>query len=216
MNVWVTQADIIEELTDLGIDTTDWEAGSYAKLNKEILRTQRRFESLTKRKYEKDDHTELLNGSGKDLLVLSYYPINSIDYIKIKDKYGGITPLTAAEYRVDESTGRVKLISVEPFKFDAEMVFPEDYLNLEAKYNYGYEVADIPEDIKDAIKYMTMINVITRTPADFQKQGLKSLRIAHYQEAYASPSQGIYKVQLDTWGDYIREVINRYRRTPVF
>jgi len=220
MEIWVDQADIIEELQDLGITTTAWELDSYAKLNKVILKSQREFERLTRRKFEKADLTEKINGTGKSGIVLRYYPINSIDSIVMEDIPGYQQALTMSEYRFEEETGRVELVATQPILI---AVFPEGNLNIVATYNYGYEVADIPEDIKDAISVAVQFEVISRTPEDWEKKGLKGLRIGQYQEQYGSVASasnnplaaGIFGPQKTKWMEEFNNVVASYKRTLV-
>lgn len=215
MVIWIDHADVVSELEDLGIDTTPWTAGSYEKMDKEILKAQREFERLTRRKFEQDTLTEKQSGSGSPILVLRYFPIVSITTIIIENVPGYPYALTVSEYRIDNDIGSVHLVSTYPLLIS---YFPRGNLNIEATYVYGYQVADIPDDIKDTILYITLIGIIMRTPGDWEKLGLKSLRIAQYAEAYGGAkgkASGIYAPQKEYWAEKIGSTIARYKRIPV-
>jgi len=221
MQIWIDHVDVVSELEDLGIDTAPWIDNSYAKMDKEVLKAQREFERLTRRKFEQDTITEKMNGSGKESLVLRYFPVVSIASIKITDVPGWPYTLTLAQYRVDVETGVVVLVKTEPLLVAR---FSPGNLNVEATYTYGYLVADIPQDIKDCIIYMSLIGIIMRTPADWEKLGLKGVRIAQYAEQYGYVSgtkgktsivSGIYGPQKQVWQEKIESTIARYKRIPV-
>jgi len=215
MQVWISQPDVVKELEDLGIDTAQWTSDSYAKLNAEILKQQRMFERLTRRKYERATITEKLNGSGKDTIILRYFPVVSIGSIVIEDVPGYPYTLLLTEYRLDEETGVLSLIRTYPLMIAN---FAQGKLNIVATYTFGYLVADIPEDIQDALLYMTLIGVIMRTPGDWEKLGLKSIRIAQYAESYGAGkgmASGIFAPQKDYWAQTIDSTIARYKRMPV-
>ena len=217
MDVWVDQAEIISELSDLGIDTTPWSTNSYEKLNKEILKAQREFERLTRRKFQKDTLVEKIDGMGTAWIILRYFPVIGNVVVTITDIPQYQQTLQLAEYRLERETGRLTLVSTRPFLI---ATFPRGNLNIEATYEYGYEVVDIPEDIKDTISDITMMSVIFRTPADWEKSGLKSIRIAQYAESYNTPgsgkaSGGIYAAQKTNWVNLINETISRYKRIPI-
>jgi len=214
MNVWITQQDVIDELKDLGIDTEEWKQGSYSKLNKVILRAQRDFERLTRRKFEKVTITEKISGSGKPTIVLRYFPIVSITSIIVTDVPSYQQDVTVTEYRVDEETGVIHLVSTLPVSM---AYFPEGHLNIEVIYMYGYELADIPDDIKDCILKMVLIRIIMRSPAEWESEGLKSIKISQYAEAYNvnKTSGGLFSTQREQWQNDINDIIMRFKRTLI-
>jgi len=215
MLIWISHDLLVEELEDLGLDTTAWTDNNYAKLDAEILKQQRVFERLTRRKFEQATIVEKLNGTGKESIVLRYFPIISISSIIIEDVPGYPYLLTLSEFRVDKETGIVVLVSTYP---KLTSYFIKGKQNVTATYVYGYATGTIPEDIQDTILYMTLIGVIMRTPGDWEKLGLKSIRIAQYAESFGSSkskSGGIYAPQKDYWADTIKSTIARYKRMPV-
>lgn len=219
MNVWVDQEEVIELLTDLGIDTSSWEASSYEKLNREILRAQRAFERLTRRKFEQTTVTERLDGTGKETIILTNFPVTELVSVTVENLPGYPYTLTLSEYRLEEETGILHLVSTQPFQIS---IFPLGLLSITATYKYGYlvagEINNIPEDIQDCILYMVAIKVIMRTPADWEKLGLKAIRIAQYSESYgkvAEKESGIFGPQKEEWTRTINETIRRYKRIPI-
>jgi len=211
MDSWPTISDITSILSDLGIDIAPWTASDNAKLKVEIYKAQREFERLTRRKYEDATITEKLDGSGRETIILRYFPINSVTSISIIDIVNYQEVLTVSEYRVDNETGVVTLVSTQP---QIISVFPLGNQNIEVVYNYGYTT--IPDDIKDAIIYMTVIQVIYRCPAEWEKLGLRSLRIAQYSESYGGDgASGIFGAQKQEWTNKIKQTIANYKRTLV-
>lgn len=210
MQIWVQQSDIISELEDLGIDTTPWSASGYAKLNIEILRAQREFELKTRRKFERATITEKANGNNRPEIVLAQIPIVSVNSLTILEGLEYPFPIPVGSYKVDNETGIIHLYSALPYIAN---YFPSGEMNIEANYTHGYLVTptnEIPDDIKDAIAKMVIMNVLSRTPADWEKTGLRGIRIANYQESYGGG--GLYGNWKKEQKSVVDVVISRYKR----
>ncbi len=213
MNIWVDSCSIVARMGELGIATTGWTSGSPSKLDSLILEKQREFERKTKRKFEKQTETILIDGNGKDTIVLPNFPVNSItSIISLGCVIGDDSDITS--YRIDNSTGRVQAIGGGS---NAYVYFPEGFMNIQVIYDYGYEVIpnnNIPDDIKDAVIFMVLLDVISRTPADWEKTGLANMKIADYSEGYAGGEYygGIYGAQKREWTKKVEEIIQNYKR----
>lgn len=222
MDIWADLDRITTILEDLGIDTTSWVADSHAKMKSVVLEAQREFEGRTRRKFEEATRTEKHDGRKKNTLVLKYYPVSNIASIKILDVPIGQAPYILTGWRLEEETGIVIATSTlpvfgDPYGTSYLGYFPEGKRNIEVEYTYGYPSGDIPEDIVDAIELMTVLDIMSRSPQDWEKEGLVSIRIAAYSESYGAGSYygGAYGQQRRDWTERIKMTIARHKKIPV-
>jgi len=212
MQVWGTDTvdKVKERLTELGIDVSAWPD---AKIESIILEAQRQFENATHREFETATTIRKLNGTGKNLMVLPFIPVQSIEYINVLYS-DNVAPLTVTGYRLKEETGELVLTGLYPFYSD---VWPEGIANIEVKWIHGYDVANIPQDIVDAMILASTIEIIQRDPRDWESEGLVSVKIGDYSESYGAGDYygGAYGRQIKRWDERIKLTIAKYRRTII-
>ena len=211
---WVTEANILNRLEEMEIDTTPWTAGTPSKLSTVILQKQREFERRTKRKFEEATSTIYLNGRGTSMLVTPEFPVTDITSITVFDEF-----LTADQgyevsgYRLEETTGRVHLSGISPLSLG---IFPAGNMNIQVIYTHGYSVSptvEIPDDIQDAIEMMVTLSVISRTPKEWELGNLKAFKIGGYSETYGSGKYqgGPYYEYRKRNEEVIDAIISNYR-----
>lgn len=214
MVVWVDQESIISRITEMGFETTYWASDTYAELDKVILKAQREFERRTRRSFEQADLTERVDGHGKTTIVLSQFPVNSITSIALIDLALAYQP-TITGYRFEEATGIVHIEAIYPHAY---AVFPEGIQNLEVIYNYGYVTpGSIPDDIKDAIELMTLLQVILRSPKEYEQDGIVSEKIGNFSQSFGAGAYygGVLGDQKKDWRSTINAIISNYRKVSM-
>lgn len=212
MQVWGTGtiAEVKVRISELGIDLSAWPD---AKIEKILLEAQRYFELRTHREFELSTTIRKLNGTGKNLLVLPFIPVISIDYINVLYSEN-IVPLSITGYRIKESTGEVILTGLYPFYSNT---WPEGQANIEVKWSHGYNPANIPADIVDAMILSATVEVVERDPRDWESEGLVSVKIGDYSESYGAGSYygGVFGSQKKKWQERIDMIVAKYRKTII-
>jgi len=215
MQVWGinTVDEVKERITELGFEVAEWPD---AKIEKILLEAQRFFQLRTHREFEQTTVTRKLNGTGKNLLVLPFIPIVSVTSITIL--YSSLfTPLQITGYRVKEQTGEVILTSVNSGEGLIYNVWPEGQANIEAVWIHGYDPADVPADIVDAMILSAVIEIIERDPRDWESEGFTSVKIGDYSENYGAGDYfgGVYGSQKKKWQARIEAIVAKHRKTII-
>jgi hypothetical protein len=225
MTAWVETASVTSILTRLGVDLSGWGAPDYADIAALILTAQAEFERRTNRLFESATLAETLDGSGTSSLVLSGYPVSTVNSIVVTG-YANLPvysfDLTSVETDSDRGILFISKNPLVPFAPGATgyiySVWPRGRRNIVVNYDYGYEPGpspanDFPLDILQAIRYMTVIAVLLETPSEAEKRNLKKIKIMDYMEEFGKG--GIYDSQVTNWRNAISEAINYYRRLYV-
>lgn len=214
MAQWATTNSVVAMLTRLGVDLTEWEPPSYSPIAELILVAQAEFERRTNRLFEFASTTEKLDGSGVDALVVSGYPIITLNGIVIVG-YPSTPVLSYSISDVETDTNRgIIFLTKNPAIFPAT-VWPRGNRNIEIDYDYGYypgpaPANNFPVDILETIRYMAIIAVIVQTPSPAQIGGLEQIKIMDYMEKFGK--SGIYAAQITTFREKIDETVNYYRK----
>lgn len=108
------------------------------------------FNTITRRSLLSRDHSEYHDGDGGAVLFLDNYPVSALTHLYIDPDraYGAETEIASGDYALYADIGKVRLIS---------QVFDKGPLSIKAVYTAGYELADVPADLRlaclDQIKF---------------------------------------------------------------
>jgi len=118
---------------------------------------------ITKRELKAQDYTSILDGNGRDVLLLPEYPVNSVTslYIDISRTFGDDTEET--NYLYYEDTGKLVL----PYSY-----FPQYPQCVKVLYNAGFD--PIPEDLELAVLEVVLYNA-KRLSGDAGTVGIRSI-----------------------------------------
>lgn len=122
--------------------------------------------------------TEYYHGDGGQYLQLENYPIVSITSLKLWEY-----ELNAASYTFTEHTEFEQI--PESGRIYMAGGFSRGLKNHQVVYKYGYSVADMPEDLKAAVKMLTKQQYQLK-----DKAGIASETIGRYSVSYGGASTG--------------------------
>jgi len=110
--------------------------------------------------------TEYVSGNGTNILYLSRRDIKSLT--EVRYVLGGdnqrVLNLSNVELLADEGMLKAKRNAVETWIMP---VFPKGQKNMKIVYTVGYEDADIPAGIKEAISFLTAEMMLTQIEGRF-------------------------------------------------
>lgn len=119
---------------------------------------------------KKTTFTELVNGSGRDTIILENYPILSVDKIE-RFVDGSYTELTEDDYDRLLVTNKDTEVYLDGYKF------VEGSYNYRITYVSGYSYGSLPNEIKLALRKIFNI-LYNESPLKFGTVGLKSFKIS--------------------------------------
>ncbi|NDD75548.1 MAG: hypothetical protein EBZ40_11325 [Gammaproteobacteria bacterium] len=112
--------------------------------------------------FELTARTEYYNGSGEETIMLREWPVASVASVVIRYAGGQTETVDATTYRVDSESGVLSRIDAVRTRygvtsfgnidsiFAAEPRFPDGFGNIAVTYTGGYDIANIPPDLKMA------------------------------------------------------------------
>lgn len=128
------------------------------------------IERHTRMSYEGEkEYTEYLSGTGKEVLVLSRKPVNSIVSLTYISGMDTISNLVEA-IKLDKKSG---IIIKRALRIEGNFIsiFPKGNKNILVTYKYGYEdftdpdTSEVFTDVKEAIIYMAAKQVLIKVGA---------------------------------------------------
>jgi hypothetical protein len=188
--MWI-DADAVKALcAQIGLDITAWDEDEIEAL---IAEGQAEIEMQTGRTFDSSEAAEILDGNGGIRIVLSNYPVISVESVKADD----IT-LAADDFKVDKPNGIIGRVDEEEFT--------EGFQNVEVNYHFGYD--EIPSPLISALTKMSVGEIILRSPTSQMQQGIKSIRILNYSVSY----NGLFAEQISAWAKEIQDIIRKYKK----
>lgn len=150
-----------------------------------INRASKQIASYCGRRFVAEDLTEYYNGNGRNVLVLTHYPIISLSNLWVSGPnrvFDDTTLINAANVIVDKGGGRLTLYNATGplFGFSGNRYYV-GAANIKVAYRAGFET--IPYDIEDAATIM----IATAYKRGFQDQryGLQSETLAERTFTYS-------------------------------
>jgi hypothetical protein len=104
---------------------------------------------------------EYYDGNNQNYLMLSRKPVNelvSVEYVYSADY---VTDLGLSQFVLIGDEGIVKAVRREYVLGQNLPVFPTGNRNIKITYKAGYDTADIPDKINEAIKYLTCEKILS-------------------------------------------------------
>ena len=155
----VTATDIRDFLEGFGITTSVMsDAWITNRIDRFIIPSvQRMIRSNLGSVIEKEEYH---SGNGKNLLLLNHHPIVELKKIEY---------VHSAYYTTYAGLGTIEIIRdqniLRSIAYPVEVggnasVFPKGKNNIKITYTYGYAEEDVPEDLKEAIIYLTADTVL--------------------------------------------------------
>jgi len=188
--MWVDVAALRAFLERLGVDVSAW---ADTELEERIRLAELAFKAETKREFDAADYDERYDGTDTDCLVLRHFPV--IELYEVA--YAGRTTVTLSPL-VDKERGLLLLQNGSVWKRGRR--------NIRVRYRAGYE--QIPADVSRATLLLAAMFVLTESPSEFERRGLKSFRVLNYREDY----QGPFSRQFEEWRQEVKDIVERYRR----
>jgi len=194
---WVS-VDEVKNYADLmELSISRWEGdGTYPLLKNIIEASENFFQSQLKRNLVYEENFEkYYDGTGKKILILDEYPIIQLKQISFTGDVETI--IDVEEITVDEERGILIY----------ENGFPKGKRNIFVKMEKGWTSETIPKDLKQAMIYEILIQIISLSPDEVERQGLTSIRIGDVSKTFG----GIYSNQLTFFQNEKEKMIKTYR-----
>jgi hypothetical protein len=104
---------------------------------------------------------EYYDGNNQNYLILNRKPVNEL--VKIEYVYSAdyVTDLGLSQFVLIEAEGIIKAVRREYVIGQNIPVFPAGSRNIKVTYKAGYDTADIPDKINEAVKYLTCEKILS-------------------------------------------------------
>lgn len=151
--------------------------------------------------------TRNFHGDGSKTLQLHHWPIDVIDFIKIKYAGQGLpdTTLSSAEYILNKLNGQISILSSILVDGSQIFVWPLGHNNIETKYDYGYTA--VPVDVEDALIKIIAGNSLMQVSG--RDGGTGSLSIEGYTKTFGP--NGKYTNIVSGWKKDAKSTLKSYR-----
>ena len=186
--------------SDLGIANTEFDAF----LTRKIKAVSEKIERFCNRKFREQEYTEIRKGNYSRNLVLTYYPIINVEYVKVNDS-------DIEDYEIFEREGilyrKNGLWSPESLKVGISNDPLTENYNIEVKYTAGYVLPgednrNLPYDLEEA--------AIEAVKAEYYQRNdnvnIESEKLQSYQAKYhrsGLPVTVIETLKSGGWVSYV-------------